>query len=55
MVEQRAMIQGIIMSRRVEWVLVTRKEIVVLLRAKPTVVEGVVVAIRVRYSEPAFH
>ncbi len=55
MVEQGAMTQGIIMSRIVEWVLVTKQEIVVLLRAKPTIVEGVLVAIRVRYSEPAFH
>jgi hypothetical protein len=43
------------MSRRVEWVLVTKQEIIVLLRAKPTVVEGVLVVIRIRYNEPAFH
>ncbi len=32
--------------------LVIRKEIVVLPRVKPTVIEGVPMVIRVRYSEP---
>jgi len=36
----------------VELVLVIRKEIVVLPRVKPTVIEGVPMVIRVRYSEP---
>jgi hypothetical protein len=43
------------MSRRVEQVLVTKQEIVVLLKAKPTILEGVLVAIIARYSEPRLH
>jgi hypothetical protein len=54
-VEQKATIQGIKMSRRVELVLVTRQETIVLPRAKPTIVEGGPVAIRMRYNEPRFN
>ncbi len=39
------------MSKRVEWVLVIKQEIIVLPKAKPTVV-GVPVTIRIKYSEP---
>jgi hypothetical protein len=39
------------MSKVVEPVLITRQEIVILLRAKPTVIEGVHVGVIVRYSE----
>jgi hypothetical protein len=40
------------MSRGVEPILVIRQEIIVLPRAKPIVVEGVPMAVRVRYNEP---
>ncbi len=40
------------MSKRIELVLVIRQEIVVLPRAKPTIIEGVLVVVRVKYSEP---
>ncbi len=55
MVEREVTTQGIRMSRRVESILVTRQEIIVLLRAKPTLVEGVHVVVRVKYSEPKFN
>jgi hypothetical protein len=40
------------MSKAVESVLVTRQEIIVLLRAKPIVAQGVPVVVKVRYNEP---
>jgi hypothetical protein len=43
------------MSKKGEPVLVTRQKIVVLLRAKPTMVENVHVVIKVRCSEPIFN
>jgi hypothetical protein len=55
MVEQEAATQGIVMSRRVERVLVTRQEIVILPKAEPTITKGVLMVIRVRYNEPRFH
>ncbi len=55
MFEQDFVTRGIIMSRRVEWVLVTKQKIVVLLKAKPIVIEGVLVPIIVRYSELGLH
>ncbi len=51
MVEEKAATKGIKMSRRIELVLVTRQEIVVLPKAKPTIVEGVLVVVKVKYSE----
>jgi hypothetical protein len=43
------------MSREVEPILVTRQETIILPRAKPTVVEDVPVAIKVKYSERRFN
>jgi hypothetical protein len=43
------------MFKGVELVFVTRQETVVVLIAKPIVVEGVHVVIKVRYSEPKFN
>jgi hypothetical protein len=54
-IEQEAIIQGIKMSRRIERVLVTRQEIVVLPKVEVTIAQGVPVAIIVRYSEPRFN
>jgi hypothetical protein len=51
-VEQEGATQGIRMSKRVEPVLVTKQENIFLLRAKPIVVEGVLVDVKVKYSEP---
>jgi hypothetical protein len=51
-VEQEATTQGIKMSRGVEPVLVTKQEIVVLLIVKPTIAQGVPVAIKVRCNKP---
>ncbi len=39
------------MSRIIEWIFVTRQEIVVLPTSKPTVAEVLFVAIKIRYSE----
>jgi hypothetical protein len=44
-VKQEAITQGTIVFRGVELVFVTRQEIVVLLKAKPTIVEGVVMVV----------
>ncbi len=52
MVEQETITQGMKMSKGVEPVLITRQETVVLPKAKPTIAEGLLMAIRVRYSEP---
>jgi hypothetical protein len=43
------------MCRRVESVLVTRQETIVLPRVKPIVAKGVHVVVRARYSEPKFN
>jgi len=51
-VEQKAPTQGIIISKGVESVLITKQEVVVLLRVEPTVVEDVPMAVIVKYSEP---
>jgi len=40
------------MSRRIEPILVIRQEIVILPKVKPIVVEGVHVAVKIKYSEP---
>jgi hypothetical protein len=40
------------MSKGVELVLVTKQEMTVLLRAKPTIIECVHMVVKVRYSEP---
>jgi hypothetical protein len=40
------------MFRGVESVIVTKQEIVVLPRTKPTIAQGVLMAIKVRYNEP---
>ncbi len=52
MVDQEVATQGIKMSRRVEWILVTRQKIIVLPRIEPTIIEGVDVIIRIKYNEP---
>jgi len=51
-VDQEVATQGIKMSRRVEWILVTRQKIIVLPRTEPTIIEGVDVIIRIKYNEP---
>ncbi len=51
-VEQKIATQGIKMSRRVESIFVTKQETIVLPRVEPMVVEGVLVVVKVRYSEP---
>jgi hypothetical protein len=43
------------MSRGVESLLITRQETIVLSKVEPTVIEGVPVAIKVRYNEPKFN
>ncbi len=50
-VEQEAVTQGIKISKRVESVLVTRQETIILPRIEPTVAKGVPMAIRVKYNE----
>jgi hypothetical protein len=40
------------MFRGVELILVTKQETIVLLKTKPTITQGVLVVIKVRYSEP---
>jgi hypothetical protein len=54
-IEQEATTKGIKMSKGVESVFVTKQENMVLPRVKPTLVEGVLMAIRVRYKEPIFN
>ncbi len=49
-VKQKAVTQGIIMSKGIEPILITRQELVVLLRAEPIIVEGVPMAVKVRYN-----
>jgi hypothetical protein len=55
MVEQEATNQGIKMSRRVEPILVIKQETIVLPKAKPIVVEGVPVVVKMKYSEHRFN
>jgi hypothetical protein len=55
MVEQKATIQGIKMSKRVEPILVIKQETIVLPKAKPIVVKGVLVAIKMKYNEQRFN
>jgi GTP cyclohydrolase FolE2 len=55
MVEQEATTQGIKMSRRVELLLIIKQETIVLPKAKPIVVEGVLVAVKMKYSEHRFN
>jgi hypothetical protein len=43
------------MSKEFESIFITRQETVVLPKIKPIVVEGVYVAIKVKYSEPKFN
>jgi len=43
------------MSKRVELVLVIEQETIFLLRAKPIVIEGVLVVVKVKYNEPRLH
>ncbi len=43
------------MSKKVEPILVTKQEIVVLPKAEPIVAEHVHVAIKVKYNEPKFN
>ncbi len=52
MVEQKAVIQGIKMSRGIERVLITKQEIVILPKIEPIITQGVHVVIIIRYSEP---
>jgi len=51
-VEQEAATQGIRMFKGVELVFITKQEIVVLLRTKPIIAQGIPLVIKVRYSEP---
>jgi hypothetical protein len=43
------------MFREVELVFVTKQEIVILLGAKPIIIKGLPMAIKVRYSEPGLN
>jgi hypothetical protein len=43
------------MSKRIEPILITRQETIVLPRAKPIVTKRVPMVIKVRYSEPRFN
>ncbi len=55
MVEQESVIQSIKMFKGVKLMLITKQKIVALLRIGPTVIEGVLVAIKVRCNEPKFN
>ncbi len=52
MVKQEVTIQSIKMSKGIESILVTKQEIIILLKVEPTITQGVPMAIKVRYSEP---
>jgi hypothetical protein len=54
-VDQKVATHGVKMSKGVESILVSRQEILVLPRVEPTIVEGVHVVVKVRYSEPRFN
>ncbi len=43
------------MSRGIEWVLITRQEIIVLPKVETTITQGVPVAIIIKYNEPRFN
>ncbi len=43
------------MSKAVELVLVTKQKIIVVPKVKPTIVEGGLTVVRMRYSEPRFN
>jgi hypothetical protein len=43
------------MFKKVESILVTKQETIVLLIIEPTIVEGVHLVIKVRYNEPKFN
>ncbi len=51
-VEQEVIIQDIRISKGVDSILVIRQRTVVFPIVEPTVIEGVPMAVRVRYSEP---
>ncbi len=51
-VDQKVTTQGIKISIGVELVLINKQKTVVLPRVEPIVTEGVLMAIRVKYSEP---
>ncbi len=50
--EQRVVARGIRMSRGVEPIFVIKQETTFLPKVKPTLVKGVPMVIRVKYSEP---
>jgi hypothetical protein len=54
-VEHKAVIKGIKMSKGVELISAISEETIVLPKVRPTIIEGVLVAIKVRYSEPKFN
>jgi hypothetical protein len=54
-VEQEATTQGIKLSKQVELVLVIRKIYIILPRVKPTIGEGIIAVIKIRYNEPRFN
>ncbi len=51
-VEQEATTQGIRISKRIEPVLITKQETIILPRTKPTIAKGVPMVVKVKYSEP---
>jgi hypothetical protein len=55
MVKQETTTQGIKMSKRVGPILITRWETIILPRVEPTMAQGVLVAVKVRYNEPRFN
>jgi hypothetical protein len=55
MVKQEAATQGIKMSRRVELVLLTKQETIVLPKVEPTMAQSVLVVVIVKYNEPKFN
>jgi len=54
-VEQEATTQGIKMSKQVEPILIIREKIIILPRAEPTIVEGILAIVKIKYSEPRFN
>jgi hypothetical protein len=52
MIEHKVTTQGIKMSKRVEPVVVTKQETIALPKAKPIIVEGVPMVIKVKCTEP---
>ncbi len=55
MVEQEFVIRGIKMFKGIKLMLITKQKIVALLRIEPTVIKGVLVAIKARCNEPKFN